>query len=106
MKTQEPTFKVQIDEAAKAILSEDEIQQIQGAFRAGAKGSLIIGLKDGKRLLPQFLPDDSSGSPTDKRLADCLDWLRRIGCDGYVYCIHQRDSESVSIRAISFIEVL
>ena len=99
MKTQEPVFEVQIDEAAKAVLSEDEVQQIQSAFRAGAKGSLIIGLKDGKRLLPQFLPDGSSETTTDLRLAECLDWLRRIGCDSYVYGACRFGSVSISIRA-------
>ncbi|MEI6915919.1 MAG: hypothetical protein WCL39_12355, partial [Armatimonadota bacterium] len=102
MKTQEPVFEVQIDEAAKAVLSEDEVQQIQSAFRAGARGSLIIGLKDGKRLLPQFLPDGSSETTTDLRFAECLDWLRRIGCDGYVHVSrifpHSDTQSSVIVR--------
>ena len=103
MKTQEPTFEVQIDEAARVVLSDDEIQQIQGAFRAGARGSLIIGLKDGKRLLPQFLPDGSSETTADKRLAECLDWLRRIGCDhcisiGFAPSRSRRKPSRVSVR--------
>lgn len=70
--------------AARAVVSDEEMVQILRTFQRKTPGSLVVGLKEGQRVLPQLVPHRPDPREMDERVRMCLRQLRRVGCDSYV----------------------
>ncbi len=66
-------------------LSADEIAQIVAAYGAGARGTLLIGLRDQERLLTLMLPHKRDPELALGLLRSNAEQLRRLGADGFIH---------------------
>lgn len=66
-------------------LSADEIAQLLATYCAGARGALLIGLRDQERLLTLTLPHRRNPELALGLLRSNAEQLRRLGADGFIH---------------------
>lgn len=76
--------------AQQGFLSEDEVETLRAAYAGGARGSVLIGLRQVVRALSVLLPEAASEAAGAGQMAQAGARLRRLGCDGYVHARRAR----------------
>ncbi len=68
-----------------AALTEDEIEALRHGYKAGATGSVLLGLWGSSRLVTVMLPAQPRLETAVAQMARAAERLKAIRCNGYVY---------------------
>jgi len=71
--------------AAAGPLSEDEVKALRAAYAAGARGAVLIGLRQVVRVVSVHLPEQTSEAESARQMGRAGARLRLLRCDGYIH---------------------
>ena len=85
-------------------LSVTEIERLRAAYRAGATGHLLVGLRQQTRLLTVMIPVQHSEALMAHRMEGYATRLRALHCDGYIHVrrirLHHSSQEAMAAMLI------
>jgi hypothetical protein len=81
-------------DAIQGSLTDDEIQAMRDRYRAGASGTILVGLTGVRRTLTLMIPTGDSEAAYCRVLEDNAQRLLRFGSDGFIHVRKARISRA------------